>query len=55
MWRKRVKDGPLVGIKAKTHYPPRPDDWADDCLADMAARGYIESGKTRSNTLLLRG
>jgi FkbM family methyltransferase len=29
------------------------DDWADDCLADMLARGYAEAGKTRSNTLLL--
>jgi FkbM family methyltransferase len=29
------------------------DDWADDCLADMLARGYAEAGKTRSNTLLV--
>ena len=31
------------------------DDWADDCLADMLARGYTETGRTRSNTLLVRG
>jgi FkbM family methyltransferase len=31
------------------------DDWADDCLADLLARGYAEAGKTRSNTLLVRG
>ena len=31
------------------------DEWADDCLADMLARGYSEIGKTRSNTLLVRG
>jgi FkbM family methyltransferase len=30
------------------------DDWADDCLADMLARGYAETGRTRSNTLLVR-
>jgi FkbM family methyltransferase len=30
-------------------------DWVEDCLADMVARGYAEAGKTRSNTLLLRG
>ena len=30
------------------------DDWLDDCLADLLARGYTEAGKTRSNTLLLR-
>ena len=31
------------------------DEWLDDCIADMRARGYIETGKTRSNTLLARG
>jgi FkbM family methyltransferase len=31
------------------------DDWVDDCLADMLMRGYAEAGKTRSNTLLVRG
>jgi FkbM family methyltransferase len=31
------------------------DDWLDDCLADMLSRGYVEAGKTRSNTLLVRG
>jgi hypothetical protein len=29
-WRKRAKDGPLVGIKAKTVYPKRPDAWTGD-------------------------
>jgi FkbM family methyltransferase len=31
------------------------DDWLDDCLADLLARGYTETGRTRSNTLLVRG
>lgn len=31
------------------------DEWLDDCIADMRARGYAEAGKTRSNTLLVRG
>jgi hypothetical protein len=30
-------------------------EWLDDCIADMRARGYTETGKTRGNTLLLRG
>jgi FkbM family methyltransferase len=30
------------------------NEWQDDCIADMRARGYDETGKTRSNTLLLR-
>ncbi len=31
------------------------DEWERDCIADMVARGYIETGRNRSNTLLLRG
>lgn len=31
------------------------DEWQDDCIADMVSRGYAIAGKTRSNTLLLRG
>jgi FkbM family methyltransferase len=31
------------------------DEWLKDCIADMIARGYRQVGKTRSNTLLLRG
>jgi len=30
------------------------DEWLEDCIADMLARGYREAGRTRSNTLLLR-
>jgi len=30
------------------------NDWLDDCIADMRARGYAETAKTRSNTLLVR-
>jgi FkbM family methyltransferase len=30
------------------------DEWLDDCIADMSARGYAETGRTRSNTLLVR-
>jgi FkbM family methyltransferase len=31
------------------------NEWLDDCIADMISRGYREAGRTRSNTLLLRG
>ena len=31
------------------------DEWQDDCIDDMCRHGYAEAGKTRSNTLLLRG
>ncbi len=30
------------------------NEWLEDCIADMIARGYVVTGKTRSNTLLLR-
>jgi len=30
------------------------DEWQQDCIADMIARGYREAGRTRSNTLLTR-
>jgi FkbM family methyltransferase len=30
------------------------DEWQDDCIADMLSRGYVQSGRTRSNTLLVR-
>ncbi|KWV59918.1 methyltransferase [Bradyrhizobium macuxiense] len=31
------------------------DEWSGDCIADMKSRGYVEQGRTRSNTLLVRG
>ena len=31
------------------------NEWLHDCIADMRARGYAETGRTRSNTLLVRG
>jgi FkbM family methyltransferase len=31
------------------------NEWLEDCIADMRARGYAEAGKTRSNTLLVLG
>jgi FkbM family methyltransferase len=29
-------------------------EWLEDCIADMRAGGYAETGKTRSNTLLVK-
>ncbi len=45
LWRKRVKDGDLVGIKAKTVYPPRPKDWPDsDAWNPDQVFGLVQSG-----------
>jgi FkbM family methyltransferase len=30
-------------------------EWSEDCIADMRKRGYAETGRTSSNTLLVRG
>lgn len=30
LWRKVVQEGKLRGVKAKTRYPDRPDDWPKD-------------------------
>jgi FkbM family methyltransferase len=30
------------------------NEWQADCIADMFSRGYAETGKTRSNTLLVK-
>ena len=27
LWRKKIKEGSLCGVKAKTHYPPMPAGW----------------------------
>jgi FkbM family methyltransferase len=31
------------------------NEWLEDCIAGMLARGYAATGRTRSNTLLVRG
>jgi len=31
------------------------DEWERDCITDMVTRGYAIAGKTRSNTMLVRG
>lgn len=36
LWRRRVREGALVGVKAKTHYPSRPDGWPGDWAPDQA-------------------
>jgi hypothetical protein len=47
LWRKRATDGPLAGIKAKTHYPKRPagwsgDDWMPDSVLALIQAGMLQ-------------
>ena len=44
LWRKRVKEGNLVGIKAKTHYPTRPADWSAGAWPPDVAFDLLQSG-----------
>ena len=43
LWRKKIKDGARRGVKAKTIYPQRPDDWTDQWAPD-SAWGLVKSG-----------
>jgi hypothetical protein len=36
LWRKVVRDGAMQGVKAKTHYPERPERWEGTWPADVA-------------------
>ena len=48
LWRKRVTDGELVGVKAKTQYPARPeswpagDDWPPDKVFALVQAGLLQ-------------
>lgn len=44
LWRKRVQEGTLVGVKAKTHYPPRPTTWADGPWPPDVAFDLVQAG-----------
>ncbi len=44
VWRKRYKDGNMVGIKAKTQYPKRPDSWKDADWPPDTTFTLIQSG-----------
>ena len=46
LWRRKSRDGALRGIKAKTHYPPRPagwtlSDWPPDLAFELVKAGLL--------------
>jgi hypothetical protein len=46
LWRKRVREGELNGVKAKTVYPPRPErwpggDWPPDYAFELVKAGLL--------------
>src|SRR6266704_307311 len=51
LWRRRVKEGALVGVKAKTLYPPKPENWgAADWPPDVAFT-LVQSGLLRGKSI----
>ncbi len=50
LWLKRASDGPTRGIKAKTQYPRRPDDWPDDWPPDITF-SLIQAGLLRGKSI----
>jgi hypothetical protein len=44
LWRKRTKDGPVAGVKAKTLYPSRPEEWAGDVWPPDTAFALVKAG-----------
>ena len=52
LWRKRVKDGDLVGIKAKTKYPERPETWpADESWAPDKVFSLVQAGMLQGKSI----
>ena len=46
LWRRRASDGPMRGVKAKTHYPSRPtgwtlSDWPPDLAFELVKAGLL--------------
>jgi hypothetical protein len=51
LWRKRAKDGPLAGIKAKTQYPKRPEGWQDDEWRPDTVLQLIQAGMLQGKSV----
>jgi hypothetical protein len=51
-WRRRVRDGAMVGIKAKTVYPTRPDAWpaSEPWLPDQVF-ALVQAGLLRGKSI----
>jgi hypothetical protein len=50
LWRKRVKDGPLAGIKAKTQYPARPEGWDEPWPPDKVL-ALVQAGLLQGKSI----
>jgi hypothetical protein len=53
LWRKKTRDGQVAGIKAKTLYPPRPDegDWTGNTWPPDTAFALIKAGLLQGKSI----
>jgi hypothetical protein len=52
LWRRRAQVGALAGVRAKTHYPPRPPSWpAADGWPPDHAFGLVQSGLLQGKSI----
>jgi hypothetical protein len=51
LWRRKVKEGTLVGVKAKTHYPTKPATWTDGVWPPDYAFELIQAGLLRGKSI----
>ena len=51
LWRKPAQEGSIVGIKAKTYYPPRPKDWSDGPWLPDLAHGLLHAGLLNAKSI----
>lgn len=52
LWRKRARDGELVGVKAKTQYPARPESWpANDPWPPDQVLGLVQAGLLQGKSI----
>ncbi len=52
LWRKRVRDGELAGVKAKTRYPEQPDSWpASEPWAPDRVFALVQAGLLQGKSI----
>lgn len=51
LWRRVVKDGDRRGVKAKTHYPPRPAGWPEASWPADVAFSLVQADLLRGKSI----
>lgn len=51
LWRKVLRDGPRIGVKAKTLYPPRPESWPGETWPADVAFSLVQADLLRGKSI----